>query len=191
LLSTKGQAIDDLAFTFGPFQFRPQQRLLTRSGIPLRVGSRTMDILSVLLSRVGEGHLSGRYIENIPGRGYSFVATVERQNHLREQWTPCAKAPPVNNLPGAMGEIIGRDAVIAAVKRPRAAFTCDMAKAISAPVLLSNGERSQHFFFRIIDQLAACLPNSERIVVAQSSHTVPGENPDAYDQAVLTFLAKH
>jgi predicted ATPase/DNA-binding winged helix-turn-helix (wHTH) protein len=150
LLSNKGKAIDDLAFTFGPFQFRPQQRLLTRSGIPLRVGSRAMDILSVLLSRagdvvsnneiirqvwpdtvveennlrvhltalrkvLGEGHLSGRYIENIPGRGYSFVATVGRQNHLREQSTPGAKAPPVNNLPGAMGEIIGRDAVIAAV----------------------------------------------------------------------------
>ena len=79
----------------------------------------------------------------------------------------------------------------ATTKRPRAAFTCDMAKAIAAPVLLSNGERSQHFFFRINDQLIACLPNSERIVVAQSSHTVPSENPDAYDQAVLTFLAMH
>jgi non-heme chloroperoxidase len=79
----------------------------------------------------------------------------------------------------------------ATTKRPRAAFTCDMAKAIAAPVLLSNGERSQNFFFRINDQLEACLPNSERIVIAVSSHTVPSENPDAYDQAVLTFLAKH
>jgi non-heme chloroperoxidase len=79
----------------------------------------------------------------------------------------------------------------ATTKRPRAAFSCDMAKTIAVPVLLSNGERSQHFFFRIIDQLVACLPNSERIVVAQSSHSVPSENPDAYDQAVLSFLAKH
>ena len=79
----------------------------------------------------------------------------------------------------------------ARTKRPRVAFTCDMAKAIAAPVLLSNGERSQNFFFRINDQLEACLPNSERIVIAGSSHTVPSENPDAYDQAVLTFLAKH
>jgi non-heme chloroperoxidase len=79
----------------------------------------------------------------------------------------------------------------ATTKRPRAAFTCEMAKAITAPVLLSNGERSQNFFFRIIDQLEACLPNSEKIVVAGSSHTVPSENPDAYDQAILAFLAKH
>jgi non-heme chloroperoxidase len=79
----------------------------------------------------------------------------------------------------------------ATTKRPRVAFTCDMAKAIAAPVLLSYGERSQTFFVRIIDRLKACLPNSERIVVAGSSHTVPSENPDAYDQTVLTFLAQH
>ena len=79
----------------------------------------------------------------------------------------------------------------ATTNRPRPTFTCDMAKAIAAPVLLSNGERSQNFFFKIIEQLEACLPNSERIVVAGSAHTVPSENPGAYDEAVLTFLAKH
>ena len=79
----------------------------------------------------------------------------------------------------------------ATTKRPRAAFTCDRAKTIAAPVLLSNGEHSQHFFFRITDQLVACLPNNERIVVARSSHTEPSENPHAYDQAVLSFFAKH
>jgi pimeloyl-ACP methyl ester carboxylesterase len=79
----------------------------------------------------------------------------------------------------------------ATTKRPRAAFTCEMAKTIVAPVLLSNGERSQSFFFRINDRLQACLPNSERIVIVGSSHTVPSEKPDAYDQAVLKFLLKH
>jgi non-heme chloroperoxidase len=79
----------------------------------------------------------------------------------------------------------------ATTKRPRAAFTCNMAKAIAAPVLLSNGERTQDFFLRINAQLQACLPNSERIVITASSHTVPSENPDAYDRAVLRFLAEH
>jgi non-heme chloroperoxidase len=79
----------------------------------------------------------------------------------------------------------------ATTKRPRAAFTCDMAKAIAVPVLLSNGERSQHFFFAVNDRLEACLPKSERIVIEDSSHTVPSEQPDAYGQAVFAFLAKH
>jgi non-heme chloroperoxidase len=78
----------------------------------------------------------------------------------------------------------------ATTKRPRPVFTCEMAKAISAPTLLSNGERSPKFFYLIMDQLESCLPNRERIVVAGSSHTVPSEKPDAYDQAVLAFLSK-
>jgi pimeloyl-ACP methyl ester carboxylesterase len=79
----------------------------------------------------------------------------------------------------------------ATTKRLRPVFTCEMAKAINASTLLSNGERSPKFFYRIIDQLEVCLPNRERIVVAGSSHTVPAENPDAYNQAVLAFLSKH
>ena len=79
----------------------------------------------------------------------------------------------------------------ATTKRPRPVFTCDMAKKIIAPTLLSDGERSPKFFYRILDQLQVCLPNHERIVIAGSSHTVPSESPDAYDQAVLAFLAKH
>jgi non-heme chloroperoxidase len=79
----------------------------------------------------------------------------------------------------------------ATTKRPRPIFTCEMAKSIKAPTLLSNGERSPKFFHRIIDQLEVCLTARERIVIAGSSHTVPSESPDAYDRAVLTFLAKH
>jgi non-heme chloroperoxidase len=78
----------------------------------------------------------------------------------------------------------------ATTKRPRPVFTCEMAKAISAPALLSNGERSPKFFYLIMDQLESCLPNRERIVVAGSSHTVPSENPEAYDRDVLAFLGK-
>jgi non-heme chloroperoxidase len=75
-------------------------------------------------------------------------------------------------------------------KRTRPVFTCEMAKAIKAPILLSDGERSPKFFYLIIDQLEVCLPDHERIVIAGSSHTVPSERPDAYDEAVLAFLAK-
>jgi len=79
----------------------------------------------------------------------------------------------------------------ATTKLPRPVFTCEMAKAISVPTLLSGGERSPKFFYLIMDQLERCLPNRERIVVAGSSHTVPSESPEAYDRAVLAFLGKH
>jgi predicted ATPase/DNA-binding winged helix-turn-helix (wHTH) protein len=68
--------------------------------------------LTALRKLLGEGHVSGRFIENVPGRGYSFVAVVERQSDVSEQ---SSAATPFNNLPGTIGEVIGRDAVITAL----------------------------------------------------------------------------
>jgi pimeloyl-ACP methyl ester carboxylesterase len=73
----------------------------------------------------------------------------------------------------------------------RPAFTCDMARRISAPTLLTNGERSPEFFHRIADELEKCLPNRTRMTIPGASHTVPSENPQAYDEAVLAFIANH
>lgn len=75
--------------------------------------------------------------------------------------------------------------------RPRAVFTCDMARRISAPTLVTNGERSPDFFHRIVDELERCLPQRTRVTIPGSSHTVPGEAPHAYDEAVLAFIASH
>lgn len=71
------------------------------------------------------------------------------------------------------------------------AFTCEMAKRITAPTLLMKGARSPAIFHRIWDELERCMPNSERVVIPDASHTVPGENPKGFDEAVLAFLAKH
>ena len=79
----------------------------------------------------------------------------------------------------------------ATTKRPRPVFTCDMAKKITAPTLLTSGERSPRVFHRVLDELENCLPHHERIEIAASSHTVPWDNPSAYDRAVLAFVAKH
>jgi len=78
----------------------------------------------------------------------------------------------------------------AKTKRPRVPFTCEMARSINVPVLLTNGEKSPEFFHRIADRLQACLPQCTRASIAGSSHTVPSEQPDAYDDAVIGFFAR-
>jgi pimeloyl-ACP methyl ester carboxylesterase len=70
-------------------------------------------------------------------------------------------------------------------------FTCEMAKRITAPTLLMTGARSPAIFHRIVDELERCVPNRERVVIPDASHTVPGENPKGFDEAVLAFLVKH
>ena len=102
---------------FGPFRLRPTQFLLLEGDKPVRLGSRALQILVVLLERPGEliskrelmgrvwpdifvepanltvhisalrralsdGRDGNRYIINIPGRGYSFVAPVEVRHEV-------------------------------------------------------------------------------------------------------------
>jgi DNA-binding winged helix-turn-helix (wHTH) protein len=97
--------------SFGPFRLLPTQFLLLDGDKPVSLGSRALEILTVLLERPGEliskqelmarvwpdvfvepanltvhisalrrmlrdGRDGNRFIINIPGRGYSFVASV-------------------------------------------------------------------------------------------------------------------
>src|SRR5882762_3639109 len=96
---------------FGPFRLSVTERVLEKKGIPIRLGSRALDILIALVERpaevvtkkelfarvwpdlvVDEGNLryhvsalrkalaeggSGmRYVTNVSGRGYCFVAPI-------------------------------------------------------------------------------------------------------------------
>jgi DNA-binding winged helix-turn-helix (wHTH) protein len=97
--------------SFGPFCLFPRARVLHKSGIPVALGSRALDILVALVERAGEvvnhrelisrawrglvvdsgnlrvqmsslrrslgdGEQGARYIANVPGQGYCFVAPV-------------------------------------------------------------------------------------------------------------------
>ena len=73
----------------------------------------------------------------------------------------------------------------------RAVFTCDTAKRITSPALLTTGEHSPPFFHRIVDELERCLPNNERTSIAGASHSAPLEQPEAFASAVVAFLTKH
>eukprot|EP01032_Pedospumella_encystans_P036425 gene36425-41218_t len=95
---------------FNSFRFFPARRLLYEDDRPLRLGSRAIDILHVLLERAGEtvtkdqliarawpntvveeGNLrvhvaalrktlGERHIENVVGRGYCFITPVVRSD---------------------------------------------------------------------------------------------------------------
>ena len=70
--------------------------------------------IAALRKTLGDGRSGNRFIVNVPGQGYSFVAPVIREP---SEWT----AESANtgwrggNLPASISRIIGRDAVIAAL----------------------------------------------------------------------------
>ena len=144
---------------FGSFRLIPAQFLLLEGDKPVRLGSRALEILTVLLERPGElvskqelmarvwpnifvepanltvhifalrrtlrdGRDGNRFIINVPGRGYSFVAAVEVSDTRTERERPsqprlspgssrppygattiaggdAARRPTANELPGA------------------------------------------------------------------------------------------
>jgi predicted ATPase/DNA-binding winged helix-turn-helix (wHTH) protein len=141
---TRGSS--ESSFSFGRFRLLPGQQTLLEDEKPVRLGSRALDILTLLVEHAGElvskdeltarawpgtfveesslrvhiaglrralgdGHAGNRYVANIPGRGYRFVAPVAAS----EQTGPAAPKPPIaapaHNLPASLIRMIGRDAV--------------------------------------------------------------------------------
>jgi predicted ATPase/DNA-binding winged helix-turn-helix (wHTH) protein len=69
--------------------------------------------MSALRRALGDGQAGNRYIINVPGRGYSFVASVRREATLSAaSMTPVRSATP-HNLPFTATRMIGRDDAVA------------------------------------------------------------------------------
>jgi pimeloyl-ACP methyl ester carboxylesterase len=71
------------------------------------------------------------------------------------------------------------------------AVSCEEAGSIKVPTLLVKGEISPTMFHLIVDELQRCMPNATQVTIPGASHAIHGMNPQAYNEAVLAFLAKH
>jgi pimeloyl-ACP methyl ester carboxylesterase len=66
----------------------------------------------------------------------------------------------------------------------------DQIRGLQCPTLLMTGDRSPKVFPRLIDRLRELLPQAERCVVPGVSHIMHEDNPSAYVEKVLSFLAR-
>jgi len=71
------------------------------------------------------------------------------------------------------------------------AFGCEDARKVSVRTLLLDGELSPKMFTLVQNILEQCLPNKERATIPAASHGLEYENPQAFNERVLTFLAQH
>lgn len=62
---------------------------------------------------------------------------------------------------------------------------------LQVPTLLVYAEKSPKFFHSISDKLFKLLPNGQQVFIADASHDMHEENPEAYNEKVLEFLLKH
>jgi non-heme chloroperoxidase len=69
--------------------------------------------------------------------------------------------------------------------------TCEDVQKVKAPTLLLDGEHSPMMFHLVNDMLKHCLPSIERATIPGASHGLEVENPQAFNETVLAFIAKH
>lgn len=71
----------------------------------------------------------------------------------------------------------------------RKPFSRAAAEAITARTLLINGDQTRPNFIAVVEALAGVMPDARREVIAGATHTVPTDQPGAFNAAVLGFLA--
>src|SRR5205807_8074963 len=67
--------------------------------------------VAALRKALGDGRAGKRYIANIPGRGYRFIAPVTREQR-QPAIAPTNGAAARGNLPAPLTRIVGRDDII-------------------------------------------------------------------------------
>lgn len=66
----------------------------------------------------------------------------------------------------------------------------DKARKLQVPVLVISGEKTITIHKRVNDELARLLPRAKKVVIPAAGHVSHRENPQAFDEAVLNFLAE-
>lgn len=63
-------------------------------------------------------------------------------------------------------------------------------RQVVAPVLVTAGERDMPDFLSALEPLAGLFPNAETLKIAGAGHLAPLEQPDAFCQLLLGYLAR-
>ncbi len=73
---------------------------------------------------------------------------------------------------------------------PAAPITCAQLTSIKAPVGVTKGDQTRPFFRILADNTGRCIPGSEVLTISNARHLAPYENPAAFNDALLAFLAR-
>jgi pimeloyl-ACP methyl ester carboxylesterase len=74
---------------------------------------------------------------------------------------------------------------------PPPALSCATLGGVKAPTLVIDGERTQRFFSLISEVVVRCLPGSRLVTIAQATHPMFVQQPAAFNEVLLPFLAQH
>ena len=81
--------------------------------------------------------------------------------------------------------------LIGQARERRDPFSPAAMSAIKTPTLLINGALSGAYFHAIADAMLQHLPKARQVMIEGAGHTMNIEQPSAFNEAVIEFLAAH
>jgi pimeloyl-ACP methyl ester carboxylesterase len=72
--------------------------------------------------------------------------------------------------------------------RPPMAITCEQLGQIEVPVTVAKGQQTRPFFDILADTAHSCIPGSQLVTIPNARHLAPGDNPSAFNEAVMSHL---
>jgi pimeloyl-ACP methyl ester carboxylesterase len=70
-------------------------------------------------------------------------------------------------------------------------FSCATLGRVKAPTLVVTGEQSPRSLILIDEIIGKCIPGSRLVVIPEAAHLMSYQNPAAFNEALLHFLAQH
>lgn len=116
ILPLGGRAYDILiALLENAGEVVPKSELIAKAWPDVTVEEGSLRVhLSALRKALGDGQFGNKYIANIQGRGYSFIAPVMRLPADRDRGSASSGS---SNLPPALGRMVGRNNVVLEIQR--------------------------------------------------------------------------
>jgi pimeloyl-ACP methyl ester carboxylesterase len=147
------------------------ESLLTMAGTPGAPLRATLAAVRAAFERGDTGEAIRSMIDGLNGAGtFEDLSDVDKQRRGENASALRAQLFSIDDDPSCSPEHLER---------------------ITAPALLLTGELSTGAFNAIASGVAGSLTHAERMTIPGSSHAVHRGNPAAYNDAVLSFLAKH
>jgi pimeloyl-ACP methyl ester carboxylesterase len=161
--------------------------------LPLLIGTnpKTQDVLKLFLSRPRTAAAVMKFFGTAMGPAIKAFKKGDVDGGVRVFARGVLGADVYESLPSNV-----RDAMLANGKPLSSellgagfpALTDDDVRRIMTPTLLVTGKKSPAMLVRLTDRLQQLLPNAQRVDIADASHLMHYEQPDALNAAVLEFI---
>jgi pimeloyl-ACP methyl ester carboxylesterase len=62
---------------------------------------------------------------------------------------------------------------------------------VKAPTIVAGGELTRRYYYLIDGVVARCIPGARLVIIPEVTHLMSYQNPPAFNEALLRFLARH